>query len=55
MALPLDPGGERDRLADRSLFDTFVRPYDMVVMMEAERSCVFNVLHICDYLGSTTT
>jgi uroporphyrinogen decarboxylase len=44
-------GGERDRLADRSLFDTFVRPYDMVVMMEAERSCVFNVLHICDYLG----
>jgi uroporphyrinogen decarboxylase len=44
-------GGERNRLADRTLFDAFVRPFDMAVMMEAERSCAFNVLHICDYLG----
>ncbi|MBZ5590359.1 MAG: hypothetical protein LAO05_17550 [Acidobacteriia bacterium] len=44
-------GGERRRLADRALFDTLVRPYDMAVMKEAERSCGFNVLHICDYLG----
>jgi uroporphyrinogen decarboxylase len=44
-------GGERNRLADRTLFDEFVRPFDMAVMMEAERSCAFNVLHICDYLG----
>jgi uroporphyrinogen decarboxylase len=44
-------GGETHRLADRPLFDTFVRPYDLAVMREAERSCIFNILHICDYVG----
>jgi uroporphyrinogen decarboxylase len=44
-------GGEVHRLTDRALFDAFVRPYDLAVMNEAERSCVFNILHICDYLG----
>jgi uroporphyrinogen decarboxylase len=44
-------GGERHRLADRVLFDELVRPYDLAVMTEAERSCVFNILHVCDYAG----
>ena len=44
-------GGERDRLSDRALFDAFIRPFDLAVMKEAERSCPFNILHICDYLG----
>ncbi len=44
-------GGETDRLSDRALFDAFVRPYDLAVMKEAERSCVFNILHVCDYVG----
>jgi uroporphyrinogen decarboxylase len=44
-------GGETHRLADRALFDTFVRPYDLTVMKEAERCCIFNILHVCDYLG----
>ena len=44
-------GGETHRLADRTLFDTLVRPYDLAVMKEAERSCAFNILHICDYVG----
>jgi uroporphyrinogen decarboxylase len=44
-------GGETHRLADRTLFDTFVRPYDLAVMKEAERSCTFNILHVCDYVG----
>jgi uroporphyrinogen decarboxylase len=44
-------GGETHRLADRALFDTFVRPYDLAVMKEAERSCIFNILHVCDYVG----
>ncbi len=44
-------GGERDRLADRSEFDRFVRPFDLAVMREAERGCQFNILHVCDYLG----
>jgi uroporphyrinogen decarboxylase len=44
-------GGERHRLADPVLFNTFVRPFDLAVMEEAERTCVFNVLHVCDYAG----
>jgi uroporphyrinogen decarboxylase len=44
-------GGETHRLADRTLFDEFVRPYDLAVMKEAERSCIFNILHVCDYVG----
>ncbi len=44
-------GGERDRLAERELFDRFVRPYDLAVMRHAERHCAFNILHVCDYLG----
>jgi uroporphyrinogen decarboxylase len=44
-------GGETHRLADCTLFDTFVRPYDLAVMKEAERSCIFNILHVCDYVG----
>jgi uroporphyrinogen decarboxylase len=44
-------GGESHRLADRALFDRFVRPFDLTVMREAERSCAFNILHICDYVG----
>jgi len=44
-------GGETHRLADRTLFDEFVRPHDLAVMKEAERSCIFNILHVCDYVG----
>ncbi|HVN76863.1 MAG TPA: uroporphyrinogen decarboxylase family protein [Thermoanaerobaculaceae bacterium] len=44
-------GGESDRLADRTLFDEIVRPYDLALMNEADRSCSFNILHVCDYLG----
>ncbi|HQT95279.1 MAG TPA: uroporphyrinogen decarboxylase family protein, partial [Thermoanaerobaculaceae bacterium] len=44
-------GGETHRLSDRALFDTFVRPFDLAVMGEAERACPFNILHVCDYAG----
>jgi uroporphyrinogen decarboxylase len=44
-------GGESHRLPDPALFDELVRPYDLAVMREAERSCAFNILHICDYVG----
>jgi uroporphyrinogen decarboxylase len=44
-------GGEAHRLADRRLFDAVVRPFDLAVMREAEKSCPFNILHVCDYLG----
>ncbi len=44
-------GGEKHRLADWAVFDRFVRPFDLAVMREAERSCAFNILHVCDFLG----
>ncbi len=44
-------GGETGRLSERALFDALVRPFDLAVMGEAERSCAFNILHICDYVG----
>ena len=41
-------GGESGRLADPSVFDECVRPYDMAVMNEL-KPCAFNILHVCDY------
>jgi uroporphyrinogen decarboxylase len=44
-------GGESGRFEDAALFDTCVKPYDLTLMEEINRACVFNVLHICDYHG----
>jgi uroporphyrinogen decarboxylase len=42
-------GGESARFADKTLFETCVKPYDLVLMEEMNRACPFNILHICDY------
>src|SRR5450759_1676165 len=42
-------GGEAGRLSDPALFDACVRPYDLALMEEIDRTCVFNILHVCDY------
>jgi uroporphyrinogen decarboxylase len=42
-------GGEAGRFSHRSLFDACVRPYDLALMDEANRACIFNILHVCDY------
>ncbi len=42
-------GGEEGRLADPSLFDECIRPYDLALMDEIEKGCIFNILHVCDY------
>ena len=42
-------GGEAGRSTDASLFDQCIRPYDLALMQEINRSCIFNILHICDY------
>jgi uroporphyrinogen decarboxylase len=42
-------GGEASRLADPTLFDTCIRPYDLTIMSEINRTCPFNILHVCDY------
>jgi uroporphyrinogen decarboxylase len=42
-------GGEVGRLPDPALFDQCVRPFDLALMEEINRSCIFNILHVCDY------
>jgi uroporphyrinogen decarboxylase len=42
-------GGEASRLGASPLFEQCVKPYDLLVMNEINRSCIFNILHVCDY------
>jgi uroporphyrinogen decarboxylase len=42
-------GGEKGRLDDMELFNQVIRPYDLALMEEIQRSCIFNILHVCDY------
>ena len=43
-------GGESGRLSDPKLFDECIRPYDLALMNEINNSCIFNILHVCDYV-----
>ncbi|MCX6358364.1 MAG: hypothetical protein NT029_01030 [Armatimonadetes bacterium] len=42
-------GYEAGRLASRELFHRCVKPYDLSIMEEIDRSCPFSILHVCDY------
>ena len=42
-------GGEAGRFEDPAVFETVVKPYDLIVQNEINSSCPFNILHICDY------
>jgi uroporphyrinogen decarboxylase len=42
-------GGESGRFDDPALFDTCIKPYDLALMEEINRQCIFNILHVCDY------
>ena len=42
-------GGESQRLGNSPLFLNYVKPYDLAVMEEINRTCAFNILHVCDY------
>lgn len=42
-------GGEKGRFANPALFDQVVRPNDLAIMNEINQSCIFNILHVCDY------
>ena len=33
------------------LFTECIKPFDLALMQEADSSCVFNILHICDIIG----
>jgi uroporphyrinogen decarboxylase len=44
-------GGEVSRFQDSQIFSYYIKPYDLVLMNEMNRSCIFNILHVCDYHG----
>lgn len=47
-------GGETGRFSDRALFEECVKPYDLTLMEEINRRCIFNILHVCDYHAGYT-
>ncbi len=42
-------GGESGRFADPALFETCIKPSDLVLMEEMNRACAVNILHVCDF------
>ncbi len=42
-------GGEADTFRDPRVFLDNIRPFDLLLMNEINRSCRFNILHVCDY------
>lgn len=42
-------GGEAARFSDPASFDSCVRPFDLELMEEINRTCPFSILHVCDY------
>ncbi len=48
-------GGESHRFSDPVYFNTCIKPYDLLLMEEINRSCGFNILHICDFRGKYDT
>lgn len=44
-------GGETGRFRSAGVFERNIKPFDLALMNEINRSCVFNILHVCDYNG----
>lgn len=42
-------GGEHGRFDTHKPFNECIRPYDLALMDEINRKCIFNILHVCDY------
>ena len=44
-------GGETNRFENPACFTRYIKPYDLALMEEIDRSCIFNILHVCDFRG----
>src|SRR3954452_3761829 len=45
-------GGEAQRFGNSTLFNNYIKPFDLVSMREMESTCPFNILHVCDYVDA---
>ncbi len=43
-------GGETFRFGGEDFFERYIKPTDLLVWDEIQ-GCVFNILHVCDYVG----
>ena len=44
-------GGEAQRFTNPTIFNNYVKPFDLVSMKEIATACPFNILHVCDYVA----
>ena len=42
-------GGESHRPYNASVFEQFIKPYDLQIWQRIDAACRFNILHVCDY------
>jgi uroporphyrinogen decarboxylase len=42
-------GSEATRFLNSNIFPTYIKPFDLIAMKEAQSACPFNILHVCDY------
>jgi uroporphyrinogen decarboxylase len=42
-------GGEAGRFEDPTIFERTIKPTDLMLMQEIDRTCPFSILHVCDY------
>jgi uroporphyrinogen decarboxylase len=44
-------GSESGQFNDPKIFTEYVKPADLVAMQEVSKKCLFNILHVCDYVS----
>jgi len=44
-------GSEAKRFSSPAIFNSYIKPFDLVSMKEIQSSCPFNILHVCDYVA----
>jgi len=42
-------GSEAARFSNPEIFKRYIKPFDLPAMKQAQASCPFNILHVCDY------
>ena len=45
-------GREVFRFDDKAIFDDYIKPFDQAVLNDIDAKGAFNILHVCDYVGS---
>jgi uroporphyrinogen decarboxylase len=44
-------GAEAKQFSKPGIFTGYIKPFDLVSMTEIQKSCAFNILHVCDFVA----